>query len=279
MSGAPTSGMSNLQLRIISAVILAVIVLGATWAGALVFQIVAVVIGAAIFYEWSRMISPAKVLPMQWAAALGLAVTFAALLAGFDAETVLIVFVIAVALVLAFSVATGAGKEIPLSVGYAGLSGVALAYLRGPDTAGLFTILYLFAVVWATDIAAYFVGRRLGGPKLAPSISPGKTWSGAYGGLAGGVIAGVLLVAAVGQGSLLKAGIIAIPLSIVSQMGDLFESSIKRRHGVKDSSNLIPGHGGVMDRVDGLVVAAIALYLIGAASGGLANPSAILFGP
>ncbi|TIP17063.1 MAG: phosphatidate cytidylyltransferase, partial [Mesorhizobium sp.] len=146
---------------------------------------------------------------------------------------------------------------------YASLSGLSLAYLRGDSHSGLIAILFLFSVVWATDIAAYFVGRAVGGPKLAPSISPGKTQSGALGGAVGGIAAGLVLAIAAGAGNLTMLGLVALALSIVSQIGDLFESWVKRRHGCKDSSNLIPGHGGVMDRVDGLVAAAFALYVIG----------------
>ncbi|TIW34428.1 MAG: phosphatidate cytidylyltransferase, partial [Mesorhizobium sp.] len=130
---------------------------------------------------------------------------------------------------------------------YASLSGLSLALLRNGDRSGLIAILFLFAVVWATDIAAYFVGRAVGGPKLAPSISPGKTQSGALGGAVGGVVAGVLLASATGVGNLGTLGLVALALSVVAQAGDLFESWVKRRHGQKDSGNLIPGHGGVMD--------------------------------
>ncbi len=125
--------------------------------------------------------------------------------------------------------------------------------------------------MWATDIFAYFVGRAVGGPKLAPHISPGKTWSGAIGGTAAAVIAAALVGLWLPQSSTLL-GLLALALSVVSQAGDLFESWVKRRAGVKDSSHLIPGHGGVMDRVDGLVAAAVALYLIGAAAGGIGHP-------
>ena len=157
------------------------------------------------------------------------------------------------------------------------MSGLALAMLRGDDTAGLIAILFLFSVVWSTDILAYFVGRAVGGPKLAPSISPGKTQSGALGGTVAGVVAGVAVGLAAGAAPLLAMAGVAALLSVVSQAGDLFESWVKRRHGVKDSGWIIPGHGGVMDRVDGLVAAAFALYLIGWALGGADKPAHGLF--
>ncbi|MER9183789.1 phosphatidate cytidylyltransferase, partial [Mesorhizobium sp. M0767] len=137
--------------------------------------------------------------------------------------------------------------------------------------------LFLFAVVWATDIFAYFVGRSIGGPRLAPSISPGKTRSGALGGVVGGVVAGLLLAAVAGTGNLVVLGVVALVLSIVAQAGDLFESWVKRRHGRKDSGTLIPGHGGIMDRVDGLVAAAFALYVIGWISATADHPAQGLF--
>ncbi len=159
---------------------------------------------------------------------------------------------------------------------YAALPAIALSLLRGSDLAGLMAILFLFAVVWATDIFAYFVGRAVGGAKLAPRISPGKTWSGALGGAAAAVLAGALFSPWLAAGAL-SLGLAALVLSAISQVGDLFESAVKRRAGVKDSSHLIPGHGGVMDRVDGLVAAAVALYLIGAVGGTLQHPAQALF--
>jgi phosphatidate cytidylyltransferase len=200
-----------------------------------------------------------------------------ALIAGLPA--VWLLFLIAI-LVVASAIAArirGATQWEASGVAYAALSGFSLAYLRDDNHSGLIAILFLFAVVWATDIAAYFVGRAVGGPKLAPSISPGKTQSGALGGAVGGVVAGLLLAIAAGAGNLVQLGLVALALSIVSQIGDLFESWVKRRHGCKDSSNLIPGHGGVMDRVDGLVAAAFALYVIGWIAAGAEHPALGLF--
>jgi phosphatidate cytidylyltransferase len=140
---------------------------------------------------------------------------------------------------------------------------------------GTLALLYLFAVVWATDILGFFGGRLIGGPKLAPGISPKKTWSGALAGALGGVGAGAA-VAAMGSRllelpeiNLLAAIGLALLLSVVAQAGDLVESAIKRRFGVKDSSRIIPGHGGLMDRLDGFLAAAGAAALLGVARGGL----------
>lgn len=270
--------MSNLQLRVISAVILAVIVLAITWFGGIAFRFLAAIIGAAILYEWLTMSRGVSSRDNQLVASVGAALVLVALLLGLAPYWVFGLLAAGVLATLAHSWSVGTTNWAAAGLVYAGLSAIALAFLRGQDLPGLLAILFLFATVWATDILAYFVGRAVGGPKLAPSISPGKTQSGALGGAVGGVIAGVLLGWVAGAPSLALLAIIALVLSIVAQAGDLFESWVKRRHGVKDSGSLIPGHGGVMDRVDGLVAAAFALYLIGALSSGLATPAQGLFG-
>ena len=136
---------------------------------------------------------------------------------------------------------------------YVGLALVALLWLRGwTAVEGRWAVLFVVLVVWASDIGAYAAGRLLRGPKLAPALSPAKTWSGAVGGLVAAIIVGEL--AAAGPG--MAAGMVAALLSVVCQAGDLLESGIKRHVGVKDSGRLIPGHGGLLDRLDGLLAAA-----------------------
>lgn len=272
----PAGRLSNLQVRVVSAVVLGVAVLLLTWFGGTAFRLLSAAIAAAIFYEWTRMSRPTGMSPHQMTAGALLAI-------------VLLMLVAQPSAALAFGATAGASilcaldarlrrRDLGTTAGlaYAALSGISLALLRDGDHEGLLAVLFLFASVWATDIMAYFVGRALGGPRLAPTISPGKTWSGAIGGAAGGVIAAGGLAAVTGHAgaALLVA---ALLLSVVSQIGDLFESWIKRRHGVKDSSRLIPGHGGVMDRVDGLVAAAFVLYMIGALLGGADRPAHGLF--
>jgi phosphatidate cytidylyltransferase len=270
--------MSNLQLRVISAVVLAVAVLVLTWIGGLPFRLLCALIAAAMLFEWCSMARSESNRINHLVAAVALLVPMLAMVAGASAGIVLLGLAVGFGVTYGHAALTSADKWAPAGLVYAGLSGIAMAYLRGAEWAGLIAILFLFATVWATDILAYFVGRAVGGPKLAPSISPGKTRSGAVGGAVGGVLAALILMSAIGSGNLAGFAVIALLLSVISQAGDLFESWVKRRHGVKDSGNLIPGHGGVMDRVDGLVAAAIALYLIGAAIGGLDNPSLALFG-
>ena len=269
--------MSNLQLRVVSALVLAVVVLGLTWIGAAPFRMLAAIIGALVFHEWSTVSGMRRdpvTFWLSWAAA---AVVLGLLAVGVPAAYLLLTAAGAVVVSAMAALVRGQGISPATGVGYAVLPAIALASLRGDTLSGLLAVVFLFAVVWATDILAYFVGRAIGGPKLAPSISPGKTWSGAIGGAVAGVVAGILAAQIAGEPSLVLLGGLALLLSVVSQAGDLFESAFKRRHGAKDSSNLIPGHGGVMDRVDGLVAAALALYLAGWLLSGPDNPSAGLF--
>ncbi len=269
------SSYSNLQLRVMSAIVLAVCVLLLTWIGGLPFRMLAVLIAAAMFYEWTAMTPGGlKVGPAIPAGAFAFAMV--ALVWSPNASTVLAAIIVSAVVAALAAETRGQGRWIAKGFCYAALSGFSLSFLRVDTQSGLVAILFLFAVVWVTDIAAYFVGRFFGGPKLAPAISPGKTWSGAIGGTIGGVAAG-LIVAIVAGGVSCGIFIAALLLSIVAQIGDLFESGIKRQAGVKDSSNLIPGHGGVMDRVDGLVIAAIALYVIGALAGDMNHPASVLF--
>lgn len=155
---------------------------------------------------------------------------------------------------------------------YAGIAFFAPVLLRADEPFGLVAVLFLFAIVWSTDILGYAVGRIIGGPKLWLAVSPKKTWSGAIGGTLGGAIAGAG-VAHIGGLALLPLTYVAVALSIAAQAGDLLESAIKRKFNVKDSSHLIPGHGGVMDRLDGFIVAAFFALLIGVVRAGLVRPA------
>lgn len=252
----------ELRLRIVSGVILAALVLAATWAGGIWFRSLAVLIMALVHYEFSVMVNAPVKAPL--ANAIG---WLAILAAAFFILTLSPTMALA-AIVIGAGGACFAGLKrraalwSATAVLYAGFSGLALAEIRGEGLFGLYAMLFVFAVVWATDILAYFCGRALGGPKLAPRISPGKTWSGAIFGAAAGVGAGVAVAMTVRQGGGAMIPLVALALAVASQAGDLFESWVKRRFGAKDSSHLIPGHGGVMDRVDGLVFAAFAAFLI-----------------
>lgn len=136
---------------------------------------------------------------------------------------------------------------------------VALLWLRHQPVHGRETIVWLLACIWATDIGAYFVGRAAGGAKLAPSISPGKTWSGLVGGMAWAAVASAAVGYVFGLGETISLAVVGAVLAVVGQGGDLLESAAKRRAGVKDSGRLIPGHGGLLDRIDGLIAVLVAV--------------------
>lgn len=253
---------SELRLRIMSAFVLAAVILAATWYGGLVFRIISGALGLLVFFEWTKITKLADVNP----AGNGWGWFALAVIAGnvmFGDPTLDVPLLVGFFLTaLIFSPLRGPNLWLVGGILYAGLTAISLASIRGSDMTGLGAMIFIFAIVWATDILAYFVGRAIGGKKLAPSISPGKTWSGAIGGTIFGVLAGVIATYSFFGSVTLGLTIIALVLSIVSQIGDLFESFIKRKFGVKDSSHLIPGHGGFMDRVDGLVFACFAVFII-----------------
>jgi phosphatidate cytidylyltransferase len=139
---------------------------------------------------------------------------------------------------------------------------LALVLLRTDNVWGVHAIMWLMLVVWATDTFAYFAGRIIGGPKLAPVLSPKKTWAGLLGGMAGAALVSAIYAAYFLPSWAALAGV-AAALAVVAQLGDIFESALKRRFNMKDSGNLIPGHGGILDRVDGLVVAGVVAAIIG----------------
>jgi phosphatidate cytidylyltransferase len=145
---------------------------------------------------------------------------------------------------------------------------LALLWLRHQPTYGRETILWILACVWATDIGAYFVGSYAGGARLAPSISPSKTWSGLVGGASASAVVSALFGLAVGAGETVTLALTGVGIALVAQAGDLLESAQKRRAGVKDSGRLIPGHGGILDRIDGLIAALVFIGLIRLATGG-----------
>lgn len=257
---------SDLMLRFWSAVVLVPLALAVTWWGGLPAYLLVALVSAIVFAEWANIIgrSP-RLLPSTPDVSIGVAfVALSAIVAGMQGLVtglaVLVAGMVGVALI-------SRSAWLAAGVAYSGLLGVCLAALRGEDAAGLASVVVLLVLVWATDSFAYFAGRTLGGPKLWPRVSPKKTWSGSIGGLVGGVVLAALAAWLFGVriGPLLL--LCLAVLSIVSQAGDLFESAIKRHFDKKDSGCIIPGHGGMMDRVDGLIFAAIGAALIGALNG------------
>lgn len=258
----------ELKLRIISAIVLGTITLVVTWLGGLFFAGLIIIVGYLLFYEWSKLTRTAKRQPLvNFIGWLTLTVVSICILLSM-LELALLSLAIGALLAAAMGWAKAKNLWVFGGIVYSGLPIIAFTELRGDETSGfydqmgLFAILFVFVIVWATDIFAYFCGKSLGGPKLAPSISPGKTWSGAIFGLIAGVGAGICVVLLISSGGGYFVPAIAVVFSISSQVGDLFESWIKRRFGQKDSSNLIPGHGGFMDRLDGLIFGSVAAFLI-----------------
>ncbi len=275
-AGAPENAARNFKRRVASALVLAPIALAATYFGGWAFVIVCALAAGAVLWEWTMLVAKR---PEPRIIAPGLAALFvAAGLVGATAPTAAIATIAIGALVVGGLVAFWPQCVLPPlwaagGVIYAGVVLLCPTLLRNDPQFGLQALLFLFATVWATDIFAYLVGRAVGGPLLWPPVSPNKTWSGAVGGLVGGVAAGIAVAYASGGTRAAIAGVLALVLSIVAQGGDLFESAIKRRFGVKDTSHLIPGHGGVMDRLDGFLVAAFAAVLIGILRQGVAAPA------
>jgi phosphatidate cytidylyltransferase len=261
-----SGNLSNLHQRLLSGIVLAAITLTLTWLGGMPFRLLTVAIGAGVFVEWRKITDGRPKAALVKIAEFMLVAAFALLLAGLPPMVVFAAIIVAATVGFVAKFAGQASAWLGWGILYAGIPPASLAFLRGDRHDGLITVLFLFALVWATDIFAYFVGRSLGGPKMAPSISPGKTWSGAVGGTAAAVAAGLAVASLAGPVGNPALPVIIALVSVWSQIGDLFESWVKRRFGVKDSGTIIPGHGGIMDRVDALSAAASALYLVRAAT-------------
>lgn len=271
------SGSGELGKRIASAAVLAPVALAAEVLGGLPFAAFVALAGLIGFWEWTTIASADDPAWPRIAAAACLAAGILALATVGPRPALVLIGVPTVLALLA-----GFRLRTPLWVGlgllYVAVPCVGFILLRGAAPFGWAAILFILLVVWATDVAAYFGGRLIGGPKLWPRVSPKKTWSGALTGLAAAIVVGGLTVALTGTGDARLGLALAVPLSVASQAGDLFESAFKRRFGAKDSGRVIPGHGGVLDRVDGLFGAAALAWLIAAIGLGgeiLALPRAV----
>lgn len=247
----PAPSKSGLGMRLVSALVLIAVALAATFLGSPYFDILVIAFGGVMAWEWGRLIGGGKVAPAAVVAIL--AVVGAIFTLELASPGLALAALVAGALLAGGMARRGTrGAWLTLGVLYVGLPCLALLWLRA-GTVGLQTVLWMFALVWATDTGAYFAGRAIGGPKLMPSVSPKKTWAGLIGGVLAAAAAGAVSGALIAEASPWLLAVASALLAVIAQIGDLGESALKRRFGAKDSSGLIPGHGGVLDRVDGLV--------------------------
>jgi phosphatidate cytidylyltransferase len=256
---------ADLSLRAAAGVILMAAALIAAWAGGFLFLALWLLAAAVVLWEWQTLVGGERRLARLGVGALTLVAASPSALHG-STKTALAVLVVGAVLT---GLMAGPDRRARFWSGagvlYAGAIVVAPVLLRASPAYGRPAILWLFAVVWGTDIMAYFAGRVIGGPKLWPSVSPAKTWSGAVIGALMGALCGAVvgLVAAPSGARFVPLLILGLAAAIIEELGDLFESAVKRRFHVKDSSRLIPGHGGMMDRLDGFVAAAAFAALVG----------------
>ncbi len=271
---AQTAKWGDLGVRAASAAVLIPAVLADVWAGGIWFHLFVALIGILMAQEWVNIVH--KDNPLQFAlhAAGAMCGALLPLDIGLAGGLLAIAVLTVVSAAAAWREAPGGPVWRYLGVPYVSLPPIALVVLRDDPGYGVAAIVLVMLMVWAADTLAYFAGRIIGGPKLAPRISPKKTWAGMGGAMVGSAVAALGVGMALGVPGLWLLLIVAALLAVVEQGGDLFKSAMKRRYGVKDSGRLIPGHGGVIDRVDGLVAVATVAALIGALRAGIEHAGA-----
>ena len=251
--------------RVLSALVLVPAGLGLAYAGGIAFNLLVLAVAALMAYEWTAL---CRCGTAASAAAVGAVLVCVGLAAWGPADAALAATVPAAGIAWAIAWASGAPRWWSAGgVVYVAVPCIAVIWLRAAPALGLETIVWLFAVVWATDIGAYFAGRGIGGPRLAPRISPKKTWAGLAGGVIAAAAVGALAAESLGLPGRVALVLFSALLAIIAQAGDLAESAVKRRFDAKDSGRLIPGHGGVLDRLDGFVTAAPAVAAAALVSG------------
>lgn len=261
----PTSSNGELGKRIASIAVLAPLALLAAWAGGFWFVLLVAGIVTAAGFEWTRLCGIDRPAAVALLLVLGPLLALAWLTGGPGAG--LVVWVLAVLSALGGRRGTPNRAWPVVGVVYLGLPELAILLVRESPQLGFEGLIFLFAMVWLTDTGAFVAGRLIGGPRMAPPISPGKTWAGAVGGLVLAAVGALAGGAYLSQQPPLGVLPLAILLSVATQCGDLFESWVKRRFDKKDSGTLIPGHGGILDRIDGLLFAAFAMAVVLIADG------------
>jgi len=260
----------ELVLRVCSALVLVPVAIGTAYLGGWPFAVFWGLAAMGVLWEWISLVarSDHRTVLMTGGASLALAVALVATGHLLAAVIVLAISTLGVAALAPAKWRTWIAAGVP----YAGALGVAPVVLRSDSEDGFLAVIFLFAIVWTTDVVAYFSGRAIGGPKLMAQVSPKKTWSGAIGGTLAAVVVAFVLAKVMALSGLFAIAMLAVVLSICAQGGDLFESFLKRRFGAKDSGHLIPGHGGLMDRLDGFITASVVAALIGLLRGGFEAP-------
>ena len=258
-------GSRNLLMRVIAALVLAPAAIAIAYAGGWLWTALVTLAAIGLYVEWLMIVGAARERRVVVAGGVALAIAGFCLAAGrIDAS----LLVLALGLAGVALLSPERRRWTATGFGYAAAAEIASVLVRLDPDRGFAALILILLVVWVTDIGGYFAGRGIGGPKLWPRVSPKKTWAGAIGGFAASlVVAGGFAAFGLGKtGPLLLLGAV---LSIASQLGDLFESAVKRRFGVKDSSHIIPGHGGLLDRLDGFVAAVVLAAIFGFLRGGV----------
>ena len=250
----------ELLLRVASALVLAAVAIAATLASIWSFLLLVLLASAAIAWEWGRLIRGTGQDTIAMVQIFSIAAAAILVVIG-QAQYGLFLLAAAILAIIFTDKLIRRALWSSAGVAYVGLPLIALLWIRGDEALGAVAILYVLVIAWTTDTLSYAAGRLLGGPKLAPRISPQKTWSGLIIGSVTPALIGYAFAYGVGT-SALRLALVSIILALACQFGDLLESAVKRRFGTKDMSQLIPGHGGLLDRVDGLLFAAAIAGLI-----------------
>lgn len=260
---------TDLGPRVMSAIVLIIITLVGLYFGGYVFAAMVGAVFAGCYREWERMVTLKPLTPVG--GALIALVALSALLYPLWGPPAAL-GLIAVACLIAVVTDRGTALWRIGGLVFFGVVIFAAIEMRSTTFTGALVGVFLGVVVWLTDIGAFFTGRQIGGEKLAPDISPGKTWSGAIGGFAFGTLAGLVAWLVIAPASAWWIGLVmAAVISVLGQLGDLAESAVKRRFRVKDSGDIIPGHGGLMDRLDSLTFGLLFVFVVGWARAGLSD--------